>query len=62
MDHRAVTRRRPLVAARLLPKIANREPLSGKDLILAMSERSCFDLLHRQYVELDGRALARAGA
>jgi len=53
LEHRATTRRRPLVAARLLPKIARGEPLSGKEMVLAMSERSCFDLLHRQRVDLD---------
>jgi membrane glycosyltransferase len=60
MEHRAVTRRRPRVAERLLPKIANREPLGSKELVLAMSERSCFDLLHQQCVEM--RSGARVAA
>jgi membrane glycosyltransferase len=62
LEHRATTRRRPLVAARLLPKIARGEPLSGKEMVLAMSERSCFDLLHRQRAEsnLAGRAAEAA--
>lgn len=48
VKHRPETRGRPHVAARLLPSIVAGEPLAGKNLLLALSERRCFDALHAQ--------------
>ena len=49
--HRAETRSRPRIAGYLLPKIENDEALSDRELLFGLSERSCFDLLHRKSVE-----------
>ncbi|GAB7526970.1 hypothetical protein PBS_59610 [Paraburkholderia sp. 2C] len=44
--HRPETRIRAHIAHRLLPMIAEGKPLSDKHMLLALSERSCFDALH----------------
>ncbi len=44
--HRPETRVRPHVARRLLPMIHENKQLSGRHMLLALSERTCFDALH----------------
>ena len=44
--HRPQTRIRRLVAARLLPKIRAGDLLTDEELLLALGERRCFELMH----------------
>ncbi|MBN3751641.1 glucans biosynthesis glucosyltransferase MdoH [Paraburkholderia sp. Tr-20389] len=46
IKHRPETRVRPHVAHRLLPMIMDGKQLTGKNMLLALSERGCFDALH----------------
>lgn len=46
IKHRPETRVRPHVAHRLLPMIIEGKRLTGKNMLLALSERGCFDALH----------------
>ncbi|PRG34739.1 glucans biosynthesis glucosyltransferase MdoH [Burkholderia multivorans] len=50
LKHRPETRERPHVAHRLLPLIQAGETLTGRNMLLALSERQCFDALHVQAV------------
>lgn len=50
IKHRPETRVRPHVAHRLFPMIVEGKQLSGKNMLLALSERSCFDALHMNAV------------
>ena len=52
--HRRETRDRPQVAAALLPRIVDRQPLRHADILLALTDRSCFDAIHRAIVETVG--------
>jgi membrane glycosyltransferase len=45
--HRPETRLRPHVAKALLPKIDSGLALTDREVLLALSERQCFDALHR---------------
>ncbi|AKJ66937.1 glycosyl transferase 2 family protein [Pandoraea thiooxydans] len=57
VKHRPETRVRPHIASRLLPMINSGMQLSGRNMLLALSERTCFDALHIRAVH--GDALAR---
>lgn len=46
VHHRRETRARPRIADRLLPRIRARAKLSERDMLLAFSERRCFDELY----------------
>jgi len=46
--HRPETRSRRHVAHALLPKISSDAPLTDREILLALSERQCFDALHHR--------------